>query len=157
MASDPDAGIDTLALPTLLSPVFGSLDRPFLSAVEEALAVVSCCHDCVLSVLTERDRRRSMLRKICFSSKRAHCEPWRGCQCHTVCRVHVGTSTTATPSSDVRIAITNSASLRRTWRHMAQPGDMNGRAYSDHGCRNVYARCFKRTHATDSRHEEVPS
>jgi len=55
----PDGGSDTLALETVSPPV-SVLDGAFLEAGEDPLAVESCCHDRVLSVLTERDSDFSM-------------------------------------------------------------------------------------------------
>lgn len=53
-------GIDTLARATLAPPVSGSLDLAFLPAAVAPLADVSCCHACVLSVLTVRDSDSSI-------------------------------------------------------------------------------------------------
>jgi hypothetical protein len=60
IAFAPDGGCDTLARPTASKPASGSLDRAFLSAADDPLAVVSCCHDRALSALTVRDSVCSM-------------------------------------------------------------------------------------------------
>jgi hypothetical protein len=60
IACDPDGGSETLTLPTLSAPISGSLDLAFLSAGDDPLAAMSCCHDRVLSTLTVRDSVFSM-------------------------------------------------------------------------------------------------
>jgi hypothetical protein len=70
IATEPDGGSETLALPTMSPPVSGSLDLAFLSAGEDPLAAVSCCHDCVLSTLTVRDSVGSM------STSTPECRRW---------------------------------------------------------------------------------
>jgi hypothetical protein len=60
IATDPEGGSDTLALPTISPPVSGSLDLAFLSAGSDPLAAESCVHDFVLSKLTVRDSAGSM-------------------------------------------------------------------------------------------------
>jgi hypothetical protein len=86
IACEPDGGSDTLTLPMLSAPISGSLDLAFLSAGDDPLAAMSCCHDRVLSTLTARDsvfcsipasrmaRPRYIFRN-CFFDKRAPREP----------------------------------------------------------------------------------
>jgi hypothetical protein len=141
IACEPDGGSETLALPTMSPSVSGSLDLAFLSAGDDPLAAVSCCHDCVLSALTVRDSAGSMsMSRSCVStlgicsniasstSERSLSHDVGG---RFLCRVQQyseGHQIVDTLLSSAAEPVFNSASLHTTWQSMREPLIVNGRA-----------------------------